>query len=213
MHKLAPVTVPLGFLLVAAGKIARRVDVEWLGHYMTRRGTRRTLPARVSPMLTRVPWQMLSGVSRWEEPAYLEENRNTNIRKHLFYAVGKYRKRLDRRGGVHVLDYYTFYPTCEHDNIHGRGCECKHKTWNPICLLNWTGHLRVKLPDIDWRLRRGENTEVRLEVFRDWHHFPGHAAEEMVTFVRLVVDTVDGAFEHLGKPFYTVAHVTNAVVG
>jgi hypothetical protein len=167
--------IPVGYAMEYYGRKKGHVAVEWLGHYLSCRGTKKV----ITPELARTIHDQIGygwgrcgkeGGSFWTTMYCTTKTIQKPIKgdigksDSLYYALGKCLIRksftvdtaedFEVYSMWHLMDYYTFYPTCRAQAPHGRTCNCpdKHKTYKAITLIetdypNWLYKVSIKIAE------------------------------------------------------------------
>jgi hypothetical protein len=180
--------IPVGYALEAFGKRKGWVACEWLGHYLTCRGTKKVLTPeqmtfiyenwyyRLNYHTQGSYWLSLDGCPT-NIVAPKGRNEDIYVSDKLYYALGKVLSRtkltklitspetfeLYTSARFHLLDYYTFYPTCNNQSIHGRNCRCTTRTYKSMDLVYIRYSPRVQ------RFVDGVQSKMERFLYRVWH--------------------------------------------
>jgi len=178
--------IPVGYAMEHYGHKKGYIAIEWLGHYLSCKGTKKVLTPELAEIVrdecsykwpdndwTGSFWTTLAGSTKSIQNPHKSDLGKSDM---LYYTLGKslIRRSFKEVNSAedferytetmwHLLDYYTFYPTCHSANSHGRTCSCLEytKTYKGITILHCVDYPRWLYKVSTWIAKK-----IRTILFR-----------------------------------------------
>lgn len=198
----------VGKLLKIVGKIFKRSDVYFLGHYLEGSGKYLKLWENYYPVVLKEfncqlnDWRHI----RWASVnndyiSFLVPSGNDGI---LYNTLGKFKIRIGN-GFLYLEDVYEFYPWCGNYD-HFNGCNCsdnREKTWGRLFREFYSNRVYLFLAN-----RRGKSQKIYklLETHKKINLKGGKIIITLSIYI-ISISICDSFWVEMGKPFPVLAKI------